>query len=176
MLSKHIILILGFLSFSIVANSQVLKKTKSPTKASIYSALLPGAGQIYNGKYWKTPLVYASLGTAFYIANWHKKEYLHYRKAFEFRTDNKEETIDAYVDIYTESNLVTIKNYHQKNRDLGYIITVGIYLLNIIDASVDAHLFNFNVNDNLALEVKPKVSKFQNNNLFALSLCLNLKK
>ena len=176
MFSKRIILILGLFCFSIALNAQVLQKTKSPTKASIYSALLPGAGQVYNGKYWKAPLVYASLGNALYIAYWHKKEYLHYREAFEFRTDGNEETTDAYVDIYTESNLVTIKNYHQKYRDLGYIITAGVYLLNIIDASVDAHLFNFNVNENLALEVKPTVSSFQNNNVFALSLCINLKK
>ena len=176
MLSKKLILLLIVLGITINSKAQVFEQTKSPTKASIYSALLPGAGQVYNKKYWKVPVVYASLGTALYIANWNKKEYLHYRKAFEYRTDSDDSTLDPYVDIYTESNLITIKNYHRKNRDLAYIITVGIYLFNIIDASVDAHLFNFNVNDNLGLRLEPMLTRCQNKNVLALSLTLNFRK
>ena len=176
MLSKKLILLLIVLGITIGSNAQVLEQTKSPTKASIYSALLPGAGQVYNKKYWKVPLVYVSLGTALYVANWNKQEYIHYRKAFEYRTDSDESTTDPYVDIYTESNLITIKNYHRKNRDLAYIITVGIYLFNIIDASVDAHLFNFNVSDNISLRVQPKISRIHNDNMYAMSVTLNLRK
>jgi hypothetical protein len=175
MFSKRLILTLLVLSFISTSRAQVLYKEKSATKASIYSALLPGAGQVYNGKYWKVPVLYAGIGTALYIANWNKQEYLHYRNAYKFRTDNNESTIDEYVDIYTESNLVTIKNYHQKNRDLAYIITAGIYLFNIIDAPVDAHLFNFNVNDDLALNIQPNILRFQNENQYTLSLTLNLR-
>lgn len=176
MFSKRLILLVLVLGFSLKSTAQVLKKERSAKKASIYSALLPGAGQVYNGKYWKVPVVYLSIGTALYVANWNKQEYLHYRQAFEYRTDDDESTVDQYIDIYTEGNLVTIKNYHQKNRDLAYIISAGIYLLNILDASVDAHLFDFNVNDDLAIKIEPKFSRFQNENQFALSLTLNLKK
>ena len=140
----------------------------------MYSAILPGSGQIYNEKYWKAPLVYVAMGTALYLANWNQKEYLHYRNAYEYRTDGDATTIDDYDGIYTENNLITIKNYHQKNRDLAYIITAGIYLLNIVDASVDAHLFNFNVNDDLSFKLEPKILRLQNKNQYGLALTLHL--
>lgn len=140
----------------------------------MYSAILPGSGQIYNEKYWKAPLVYVAMGTALYLANWNQKEYLHYRNAYEYRTDGDATTIDDYDGIYTENNLITIKNYHQKNRDLAYIITAGIYLLNIVDASVDAHLFNFNVNDDLSFKLEPKILRLQNQNQYGLALTLLL--
>ena len=175
MLSKRLILFICLVGFSFGSKAQVLETEKSPKKASLYSAILPGAGQIYNTKYWKVPVLYASIGTAIYIAKWNNSEYLHYREAFEYRTDDDETTVDPYIDRYTESNLVTMKNYHRKNRDLAYIITAGIYLLNILDASVDAHLFNFNVNDNLDMVLKPKISRFQDENQYTLSLTLNLR-
>lgn len=140
----------------------------------MYSAILPGSGQIYNEKYWKAPLIYAAMGTALYLANWNQKEYLHYRSAYEYRTDGDATSIDVYDGIYTENNLITIKNYHQKNRDLAYIITAGIYLLNIVDASVDAHLFNFNVNDDLSFILEPKMLRLQNQNQYGLALTLYL--
>lgn len=176
MLPKKITLlnILFCLCFCVLGQDNT--EVHSAKKASIFSAIIPGSGQVYNKKYWKVPVVYVSLGTALYIANWNKQEYLHYRKAFEYRTDSEESTLDPYVDIYTESNLITIKNYHRKNRDLAYIITVGIYLFNIIDASVDAHLFNFNVSDNISLRVQPKISRFHNDNMYAMSVTLNLIK
>jgi hypothetical protein len=174
MLSKRIILFISLFCLFTSSKSQQIEIIKSPRKASIYSAILPGSGQFYNEKYWKIPVLYAAMGTALYVANWNRKEYLSYRKAYQYRTDADESTLDEYEGIYTESNLITIKNYHRKNRDLGYIIMVGIYLLNIVDASVDAHLFNFNVNDYLSLKIAPKVLRLQNQNQYALTLTLNL--
>jgi hypothetical protein len=174
MFSKNLIAILCLCCFVYTATAQKLSVTKSPAKASMYSAILPGSGQIYNEKYWKAPLVYVAMGTALYLANWNQKEYLHYRNAYEYRTDGDATTIDDYDDIYTENNLITIKNYHQKNRDLAYIITAGIYLLNIVDASVDAHLFNFNVNDDLSFKLEPKILRLQNQNQYGLALTLHL--
>ena len=174
MLSKRIILFISLFCLFTSSKSQQIEIIKSPRKASIYSAILPGSGQFYNEKYWKIPVLYAAMGTALYVANWNRKEYLSYRKAYQYRTDSDENTIDEYAGIYTEGNLITIKNYHRKNRDLGYIIMVGIYLLNIVDASVDAHLFNFNVNDNLSLRIAPKILRLHNQNQYALALTLNL--
>ena len=154
MFQKRIILYILFIAFNLDAEAQMLEKIHSPRKASIISAILPGLGQYYNQKYWKIPLVYVSLGTAYYIAKWNQSEYQTFRKAYEYRTDEIEETIDAYENQYSESNLTTIKNYHRKNRDLAYIITVGLYALNIIDASVDAHLFDFNVNEDLSFHLQ----------------------
>ena len=174
MFSKQLIAILCLCCFVYSATAQQLSVTKSPAKASMYSAILPGSGQIYNEKYWKAPFIYAAMGTALYLANWNQKEYLHYRSAYEYRTDGDATTIDDYDGIYTETNLITIKNYHQKNRDLAYIITAGIYLLNIVDASVDAHLFNFNVNDDLSFKLEPKMLRLQNQNQYGLALTLHL--
>ena len=76
--------------------------------------------------------------------------------------------------MYTEANLITIKNYHRKNRDLAYIICAGFYLLNIIDASVDAHLFNFTINEDVTLNIAPSMVHSSFNFQPALSLTLNL--
>ena len=153
--------------------AQIQVNDHTPKKASIYAAIIPGAGQFYNKKYWKIPIVYLSLGSALYVAKQNQNEYLHYRQAFEYRTDDDETTIDPYVDQYTESNLITEKNIRRENRDLAYIIAAGIYLLNIIDASVDAHLFKFNVNDDISLNIQPQLIQASHQNTLALSLKLN---
>ena len=116
-------------------------------------------------------MVYIGIGAALYTAKQNQKDYQHFTQALEYRTDGDDSTVDIYVNRYTEANLVTIKNYHRKNSDLGYIIAVGIYLLNIVDASVDAHLFNFNINDDLSLNIQPQFMGPQKTP--ALSLKLN---
>ena len=73
------------------------EKNHSAKKASIYSAIIPGYGQYYNKKYWKIPIVYASIGTAFYIGKWNQNKYLIYKEAFQFRTDQDETTIDEFT-------------------------------------------------------------------------------
>ena len=173
MFSKRITLlhILFCLYLSVLGQEKI--EIHSAKKASIYSAILPGSGQVYNKKYWKTPIRYLGIGTALYAAKWNQNEYLHYRKAFEYRTDNNDNTIDEYEDRYTETNLITIKNYYRKNRDLSYIVAAGIYLLNIIDASVDAHLFNFQINDDLSFNIQPQLMGIHNQNALAISLKLN---
>lgn len=158
-----------------VRAQQSHEKTHSPRKASIISAILPGTGQYYNKKYWKIPVVYISMGTAFYIAKWNQNQYQIFRKAFEYRTDELEETVDLYENQYSELNLVTIKNYHRKNRDLAYIITAGLYALNVIDASVDAHLFNFNISEDLTFHLSPTHINNQQSfpDIFSITLNLN---
>lgn len=174
MFSKRIIALFILLSSFCTSFAQKQVKDHSPKKASLYSALLPGAGQFYNKKHWKIPVIYAGIGTALYLAKTNKDEYEHFTQALEYRTDDDESTVDPYVGRYSESNLITIKNYHRKNSDLGYIVAAGIYLLNIIDASVDAHLFNFNINDDLSLDIQPQLMNVHNTNIPALSLKLNL--
>ena len=177
MFTKRITLSLVLSTLSLFADAQNMKQEniQSAKKASIYSALIPGYGQYYNKKYWKIPIVYASIGTAFFIGKWNQNKYLIYKEAFQFRTDQDETTIDDFENIYSEANLVTIKNYHRKNRDLAYIISAGFYLLNIIDASVDAHLFNFSVNEDISLNVQPSMMHSNLNFNPALSLTLNFK-
>ena len=177
MSTKGIALSLLLFAYSLFIEAQIMKQENnhSAKKASIYSAIIPGYGQYYNKKYWKIPIVYASIGTAFYIGKWNQNKYLIYKDAFQYRTDQDETTIDEFENIYSESNLVTIKNYHRKNRDLAYIICAGFYILNIIDASVDAHLFNFSINEDVSLNIESSIMYSNLNFNPALSLTLNLK-
>lgn len=142
----------------------------SAHKASLYSAVVPGAGQFYNKKYWKIPVIYVGIGASLYAANNNNNEYIRYRDALNNRANN-EDNIDEF-DNYSDSQLITIKDYYRKNRDLSYIIAAGIYLFNIVDAAVDAHLYNFNVTDDLSMQIAPALSTINQEELPLLSLTL----
>jgi len=124
------------------------------------SALLPGAGQAYNKKYWKIPIIYGGFAGLAYAIRFNNKEYNIYKDAFSARLDGDENTTDAYVGIYSENDLATLKDFYRRNRDLSIIGTGLLYLLNIVDASVDAHLFDFNVNENLSMNIMPTASPY----------------
>jgi len=127
----------------------------SPRLATILSAVLPGLGQAYNKKYWKIPVVYAALGVTgyFYVEN--NKQYNDFRQAYKFRTDENPATTDPYVEKYTDDQLKMLRDYYRRNLELTVIVGAAIYALNIIDAAVDAHLFDFEVNDDLSLKIEP---------------------
>lgn len=137
--------------FSLAAQERKLNK-RSPHRASIYSALFPGAGQVYNKKYWKTPIILAGIGSAFYLASDNQKKYSIYRDALLLRRSGE---VDAYNNVYTENQLITIMGYYERNKEVSIIMGVLVYLLNIVDASVDAHLFDFDVSENLTLHSSP---------------------
>lgn len=123
----------------------------APSKAAFYSAILPGLGQAYNKKYWKIPIVYAALGIGIYSYSFNQREYHKFRDEYKRRLDG---TFDPNHPIYgslDNSRLISAQKFHQKNRDLSVLITGLIYILNIVDANVDAHLIQFNVNENLSL-------------------------
>lgn len=134
----------------------VKKNSHSPRSAALMSAVLPGLGQVYNKKYWKVPILYAGFGATLYSIKVNNDRYVRYRDAYRLRVDNDPATVDNYPQ-YSDENLITLKDFYRRNRDLSYIITAGIYLLNIVDASVDAHLFTFDVSDDLSLNVSPSV-------------------
>lgn len=125
----------------------------APSKAAFYSAILPGLGQAYNKKYWKIPIVYGAIGTGVYSYMWNNKKYHQYRDAYKNRLAGKPDDF-SYLD---NDRLIQGQRFYQKNRDLSAIVTVGLYILNIVDANVDAHLMQFNVNDNLS--VKPDLNQ-----------------
>jgi len=129
-------------------------KTHSPKKASIFSAVCPGLGQAYNKKYWKIPVIYVGFGVLGYFAVTNNNEYKIYKEAYNLRTDNDSTTIDNYSN-YSADNLLTIKNYYRKNLELTVIISAALYILNIVDASVDAHLYDFDISDDLSMKIEP---------------------
>lgn len=119
----------------------------TPAKASFYSAILPGLGQAYNKKYWKIPLVYAGIGTSLYFYIENNKNYNLYRDAYKRRLEGYTDDKFSYLDT---SRLIAGQKFYQRNRDLSALVTVGFYVLNIIDANVDAAIIQFNVNENLS--------------------------
>jgi hypothetical protein len=150
-------------------------KFHSPTKATLYSVALPGLGQVYNKKYWKVPIIYAGMGVSIYFAISNQTNYQKYKTAYINRTDNDESTvvIEELSDL-TNDNLSSGVDYYKRNRDLSYIIAGLIYVLNIVDASVDAHLFTFPKNDNLSFNLQPTLQLTQNNH-WAKGLSLVIK-
>lgn len=128
-------------------------RVHSVRKATILSTILPGAGQVYNRKYWKLPLVYAGLGATAYYINYNNKNFKKYNEALLRRYDT-DSTNELYTNISSD-NLRILSDGYRKNRDLSFAAATIVYVLNIIDAHVDAHLFTFNVDDNLSLKLEP---------------------
>jgi hypothetical protein len=122
-----------------------------PAKAAFYSAIFPGLGQIYNKKYWKLPLVYGAIGTSAYFYFDSQKNYNIYRDEYKNRLAGN--TSDSeYLSRLSESQLITAQKQFQRNRDLSALFVVGFYILNIIDANIDAALSQFNVSEKLAFQ------------------------
>lgn len=125
-----------------------------PSKAAFYSAILPGLGQAYNKKYWKIPIVVGAITTGILVYDFNNNQYIRYRDAFKRRLAGFKD--DEFYGTGTSpaiSNdaLIRAQRQFRRNRDIATLVTVGIYVLNIIDANVDAHLLQFNVDENLAL-------------------------
>jgi hypothetical protein len=143
-----------------------------PSKAAFYSAVIPGLGQIYNDKMWKVPLVYAALGISGYSYDFNKKKYWSYRNAYKSRkagfTDDEYQGI-----IINDERLLDGQNFHRRYKDLSMVFIVGFYFLNILDANIDAHLLDYNVNENLSLKPFFESSNDLYANQFGMKLNLN---
>jgi hypothetical protein len=160
------LLIVGLL-FSIPANGQhikgdtvvpdsILEKQHSPLKAALMSICLPGLGQVYNKKYWKVPIIYAGLGVmTYYIVTW-AQQYSTYKNAYIAAVNH--DSTSQYEDLinkYSEEDLLNARENYRRNLEVTCIITGVWYILNIVDAAVDAHLFTYNISENLSLKVDP---------------------
>ncbi len=134
----------------------ILEKQHSPTKATIMSACLPGLGQIYNKKIWKVPIIYAGLGIMGYFIYFNADEYLNYKCAYiESSYGNIHGSYSELVQKYSKEDLLSAQEYYRRNLEISCIITAVWYALNILDASVDAHLYTYNISDKLSLRVEP---------------------
>lgn len=170
-----------------VSTEQVLRGTDeefrpydplAPARAAFYSAVLPGLGQAYNGRYWKIPIVYAALGvgTYFYISN--DNEYHRYRDAYRIRLaggTNDEFSDENGAPLISDSGLQDAQEFYQRNKEVSLLVLIGLYALNIIDANVDAHLQQFNVSENLAVKPAYNFNTFTGKTDFGLSLNFKIK-
>ena len=136
----------------------------APSKAAFYSAVLPGLGQIYNKRYWKAPIVWGAIGTGVYFYSINNTAYNRYRNAFKRRKAGF--TDDEFFDLgepdegkvepdVSDTALEDAQERFQRDRDLSLLITIALYALNIIDANVDAHLKQYNVDENLSFDIRP---------------------
>lgn len=169
------------------------KKKHDPNKATLYSAVMPGLGQIYNKKYWKLPLVYAAVGipvyTFFYNRSWYNKT--RYALAVvangSYGNADSVSRIDPQIRQYiflngqlrytvssTVSSLIVGRDDYRKNEDYSVLFFLLFYALNIVDATVDAHLKDFNVNSDLSFRIKPNVMPGPNGT--GLSLVFDIHK
>lgn len=142
----------------------------TPSRAAFYSAILPGLGQAYNKKYWKIPLIYAALGTGIYFYIDNSNEYNRYRDIYKRRLAGF--TDDEFQGISDEA-IIRAQKALSKNREISLLITVGIYALNIIDANVDAHLLQYNVDENLAIRPHFKMNELNATTNLGLTLNFN---
>lgn len=167
MQNQFLLLFLFFGLTSVFAQGQskiILKDTLKleeidplrPSKAAFYSAILPGLGQICNKKYWKVPLVYGAIGTSTYLYLDNQKKYNLYRDEYKSRLEGIQSDSQFLAGL-SESQLISAQKQFQRNRDLSALFIVGFYVLNIIDANIDAALSQFNVDERLAF--KPAVIK-----------------
>lgn len=122
-----------------------------PGRASIYSALLPGLGQAYNGDYWHIPIYYGGFMISGYCWAFNQKQYKRYRKYY------KEWGEGTYEGHLTEENLIWYRDYYRRNRDYSVVATLLIYILNVVDANVFAHFANFDISDDITFNVQPAI-------------------
>ncbi len=143
-------------------------------KATIMSACLPGLGQIYNRKYWKAPVIYVALGGLGYWGLSNQKKYKYYSDNLRYANDDDINTTN--VTLYSNDQLIAQKRYYRKFRDMSIMLGALVYVINIIDANVDAHLKTFDVSDDLSLQLKPYSNLDYNNRLQAgVSIKLKFK-
>ncbi|MDE6493930.1 MAG: hypothetical protein K2L50_05050 [Bacteroidales bacterium] len=153
---------------------------KSPGMAALCSAVVPGLGQIYNGQWYKTPVLYAGVGVLAYFTKINLDERNVYQKEIRLRTDSTATNFNPDLTDYSLQEILDLRNYYEQNFEICIIIAGVVYLLNIVDALVYAHLSSFNVSPNLALTIKPYArTNFALRNTFPLDagirLCLTLK-
>ena len=179
--------------------SVVFKKNEnhSPKKAGMLSAIVPGLGQIYNRKYWKLPIVYAALGGVGYLAYtntiyynfWHdgliiKNAITNKQKTdadfLNFATTNKYRSMTtsltpSQLNNESESYFQTQNDYFRRNRDLSFFFLGLLYMANILDATVDGHLYNFDVTNDLSFHLQPTYISSFNQYSSGLGLSISAK-
>jgi hypothetical protein len=147
----------------------------SPTKAALYSAILPGLGQVYNKKYWKLPIIYGGLIGLGYSIGVAQQSHMNIRKEYVHRIINQDERNDPKYAGYDTSLLPSLAEDSRKLRDLLVIGTAAVYLLQVVDASVDAHLFTFDVSDDLSFNLQPDIKFLAFNGQTTGGLALRIK-
>ncbi len=168
---------------SLILQKEVINPL-APSKAAFYSAVLPGLGQIYNKSYWKAPLVWGALGGTIYGYSWNNNNYQRFRTAFKRRQAGFID--DEFYDLQDNNppgsapdlDLGDLENQQerfQEARDLMLVFIIAAYALNIVEANVDAHLKQFNIDDDLSFDFQPYLDLDAVSNSIHYGMALTIK-
>lgn len=183
--SYRIVFFVFFIFFASNAFSQRLSEVErydtalfnihSPLKASLYSAVLPGLGQIYNKKYWKVPIIYAGAGVLVYYINFNHTRYQKYKSLYIKKVANDPSDLPDIASYITEEQLMGEIEYWSQNRDYLILGLAALYIANILDATVDAYLLDYEVSQDLSMKIKPALINSPVSYNFGLSLAFYFK-
>lgn len=133
-------------------------------KATTLACICPGAGQIYNKSYWKVPFVIGGFATLGYCIDWNNRGFQRFKKAYSLLADYEQHPenypdgpTDEFRGRYSANFIKNLRNNYRRNRDLCIILTGGLYILQIVDAHVDAHLRDYDISDDLSMNIEPMV-------------------
>jgi hypothetical protein len=128
-----------------------------PQRATILSLMLPGLGQAYNREYWKIPIVYFGMAFGVYYINYNNTQYQRFRTAYNNATDDDPETIDEFNGRATVDNMKYYRDSFRRNRDYAVLFSILFYVMNAVDANVFAHLKQFDVSEDIAMNLRPTI-------------------
>lgn len=148
-------------AFKTPADTVSILKRQSPKKAALLSTAFPGLGQIYNKKYWKLPIVYGGLAGLGTWVGFNTKNLRGYTNAYKLQLDDDPNTIGSYKGLSDVSRLKIKRDEVKRNLDLSIILTSVFYALNIVDATVDAHLFDYSITEDISVRVEPEWSFYE---------------
>jgi uncharacterized protein DUF5683 len=157
-------------------DSLIEKKHHDPQKATIRSAIIPGWGQAYNHEYWKIPIVYGALAIPTSLFIYNNKWYQETKKAYDILVNNdtaKFDEIDPKLQGLSPETLQYYRNNFRKNRDYSVLFLLLVWGVNVADATVFAHLKDFNVSDDLSMRIQPDYNI--DTKTPSLSVALNLR-
>ena len=166
--------------FDTLVKTKVALNPLAPSKAAFFSAVLPGLGQVYNKRYWKVPIVWGAIGGAIYAYTFNDNLYQRFRTAFKRRQAGfiDDEFYNppgtTTVPRLDQGDLQNEQERYQRDRDLWLLVSIGLYALNIVDANVDAHLKQFNVDEDLSLDLQPylDIDPFTNRPNYGVAMVL----
>jgi hypothetical protein len=147
----------------------------TPARAAFYSAILPGLGQTYNKDYWKVPIVYGALAIPIYYYATNNTTYKKYRHAFKLREAGlKDEfVLENGTTLISRSGLISAQKTLKQNRDTSLLTFAALYVLQVLEASVSAHLLQFNVNDQLSFDPKIYQTPYTDQTVVGIALNIN---